>query len=101
MGIISKLRKKNGAGRSKQRGGLSSSTTQPVARRPSTPSSIMATTVQPPSHALLSASLPPKAPSVSNQASISDAASLPSDNFEPWTQAYKMMQTREPELMGD
>ncbi|KAL4755652.1 ankyrin repeat-containing domain protein, partial [Aspergillus foveolatus] len=66
----------------------------------------MATTVQSPSQVMLCAPLPPNAASASpgppTQEIVFDAAPLqPSNDFEPWTQAFKMLQIREPELMGD
>ncbi|KAF4247129.1 hypothetical protein CNMCM8980_007809 [Aspergillus fumigatiaffinis] len=107
MGLRSKLRqwKEEKTSGLKGSNGLSSPTAGPPACGPAKTSSIPTTTVQPPGHVGLSASLPPNAapasPEPSTQPSASDVTPLSPSNFEPWTRAYEILQVREPELMED
>jgi hypothetical protein len=99
---LARKKKKNGG--SKGEVGDSSPTTGPPACRPVRTSSII-TTRQPPGQVMPSAPLPnatPASPGPSVRPTASEAAPLSlSDDFELWTRAYKMLQTREPELMED
>ncbi|KAF7179589.1 hypothetical protein CNMCM7691_008637 [Aspergillus felis] len=108
MGLCSKLRlvrkkkKTNGLGRG---GVFSSPTAGPPACVLTKTSSILPTTVQPPKQVVFSAPLPPNAtpasPEPSTQPTASDPTPLPQSGFEPWTRAYEILQTQEPELIED
>ncbi|KAE8394506.1 hypothetical protein BDV23DRAFT_5179 [Aspergillus alliaceus] len=111
MGFSSKLRlvrQKIKAGRSEGSGGAPSLTISPPALGGPANSLITTTTGQYPGQSVLSVPQPPDAtPDVTPAALCSFSqptalASLPlSDDFELWTRAYKIFQTREPELMED
>ncbi|GIJ91391.1 hypothetical protein Asppvi_010356 [Aspergillus pseudoviridinutans] len=108
MGLFSKIRevrqKKKTSGL-KGSAGLPSPTAGPPASGPAKTSLIPTSTVQPPRQVELSAPLPPNAtpasPEPSTQPTASDATPLPRSDFEPWTRAYEILQTREPELIED
>jgi hypothetical protein len=107
MGFYSKLRlarKKIKAGRPEGSGGAPSLTISPPALGGPANSLTTTSTGQYPRQSMLSVPQPPN-PTPAAMCSLSQPAAFApltlSDDFELWTRAYKIFQTREPGLMDD